>query len=67
MLKTFQTQFRHGKILFSNEIKIPENTVLYVSYKDPSENDFFLNASETALNNIWNNSEDDIYEQLLKK
>ncbi len=29
--------------------------------------DFWLSASENSLNEIWNNEEDDIYAELLKK
>jgi hypothetical protein len=67
MLKTFQTQYKQGKIILTSELKIPENSVIFVSYVDNSKDDFFLNAQESSLENLWNNNEDDIYEQLLKK
>ncbi len=67
MMQTFQTKFKQGKILLNKEMRIPENTTLFVSFKDNSSDDLFLKASESSLDNIWNNNEDDIYEQLLKK
>lgn len=67
MIKIFKSQIRQGKILVNNDISIPDKTVVFVSYKDDSTDDFFLNASERPLDEIWNNREDDIYEQLLKK
>lgn len=69
MLKTFKTQYKNGNILLTNAaVDIPENAVIFVSYKDNSSvDDFFLSASESSLDEIWNNNEDDIYEQLLKK
>lgn len=67
MLKTFQTQYKQGKLILSNDVKIPDDTIIYISYNDNSTDDFFLKASESSLDNIWNNNEDDIYEQLLKK
>ncbi|MBM2816507.1 MAG: hypothetical protein HW421_3269 [Ignavibacteria bacterium] len=67
MLKTFQTQYKHGQIILNNEVNIPEDATIFVSFKDNTTDDFFLKASESSLDNIWNNSEDDIYEQLLEK
>jgi len=31
------------------------------------EGDFWLEASEDSLNEIWNNEEDDVYAELLEK
>jgi hypothetical protein len=56
MLRTFQTQIRQGQILLSDEVNIPEDAIIFVSYKDNSIDDFFLKASESTLNNIWNNN-----------
>jgi hypothetical protein len=46
--------------------KIPENTTIFVSFIDNTKDVFFLKASESSLDNLRNNDEDDIYEQLLK-
>ena len=35
--------------------------------KERSGGDFWLEASEDSLNEIWNNEEDDVYAELLKK
>jgi hypothetical protein len=67
MLNTFQTYFKEGQILLTNEIEIPENAKIFVSFIDNTKEDFLLKASESSLDKIWNNNEDDIYEQLLKK
>ncbi|CAN5795651.1 hypothetical protein BH24ACI1_BH24ACI1_29080 [soil metagenome] len=32
-----------------------------------SSDEFWLSASESSLNEIWNNEEDDVYAELLKK
>ena len=32
-----------------------------------SDDNFWLAASEDSLNEIWNNEEDDVYAELLKK
>jgi hypothetical protein len=67
MLRTIQTRIKHGQILLSKDINIPDDTLIFVSFKDNSSDDYFLKASESALDKIWDNSEDDIYEKLLKK
>ena len=33
----------------------------------PDDKDFWLGVSQSALDKIWNNSADDIYEQLLTR
>jgi hypothetical protein len=48
-------------------MSIPENAIIFVSFKDNAEDELLLQASESSLDKIWNNNEDDIYEQLLKK
>ncbi len=40
------------------EAKLRDNT---------SDDNFWLAASENSLNEIWNNEEDDVYAELLKK
>lgn len=67
MIQTINAQVKQGQILMTEKVKLPENTIVYVSYKDKSKDDFFLNATESSLNKIWDNNEDNIYEQLLKK
>lgn len=67
MLKTFKTQYKKGKILLIKDVSIPEDAIIFVSFKDNQKEEIFLNASESSLDKVWNNNEDDIYEQLLKK
>lgn len=67
MLKTIQAEYLHGQVLLTNKVNIPDNTPIFISYIDDSNDDYFLKASESSLDVIWNNNEDDIYEQLLKK
>ena len=48
------------------KVEIPEGTeVLVTPLID--EPDFWLNASESSLDSIWDNSEDDVYAELLEK
>ena len=56
-----------GKIEFLDEVEVPEGTEVLVSVPSIADNEFWLKASERSLDAIWNNPEDDVYEQLLKK
>ncbi|MDZ7265439.1 MAG: hypothetical protein ONB16_12695 [candidate division KSB1 bacterium] len=58
---------QHGKIQLFEKINFPEGTKVLVTIIPDDEQQFWLNASETSLDKIWNNAEDDIYEQLLEK
>jgi len=35
--------------------------------QEADSNEFWLSASESSLDEIWNNKEDDVYAELLKK
>jgi hypothetical protein len=56
-----------GKIEFLEPIEVPEGTEVLVAVPSVTDNEFWLQASEQSLDAIWNNPEDDVYEQLLKK
>jgi hypothetical protein len=57
---------REGRIELLEKVEIPEGTEVLVTplSDDP---DFWLNASERSLGSVWDNSEDDVYAELLKK
>lgn len=66
MLNTIRAVMREGKIELLENVEIPEGTeVLVMPLID--EPDFWLNASESSLDSIWDNSEDDVYAELLEK
>ncbi|MGA2296986.1 MAG: antitoxin AF2212-like protein [FCB group bacterium] len=67
MLVSHQAYYKNGKIMLPKEIKIPEGSEILVTIIEKPSDDFFKKASEKSLDNIWNNKEDDVYEQLLKK
>ena len=54
-----------GKIEPMEKFDLPDGTQLLVTVLS-NGNDFWLNASEVSLNAIWDNSEDDVYAELLK-
>ena len=67
MLSTHWGVVQLGKIRLFDKIKIPEGAKVLVTIIPDEEQQFWLNASESAIYDIWNNTEDDIYEQLLEK
>lgn len=57
---------REGKIELLEKVEIPEGTeVLVTPLLD--EPRFWLDASESSLDQVWDNSEDDVYAELLEK
>jgi hypothetical protein len=65
MLNTIRAIVREGSIELLEDIEIPEGTEVLVT--PLMETEFWLSASETALNSIWDNSEDDVYATLLEE
>jgi predicted DNA-binding antitoxin AbrB/MazE fold protein len=66
MMNTVKAIFKEGRIELLEQVEIPEGTeVLVTILSDDAE--FWLRASESSLASVWDNEEDDIYEQLLKR
>ncbi|MBI1764964.1 MAG: antitoxin family protein [Acidobacteria bacterium] len=64
MLNTIRAVIKGGQIQLLEKIEIPEGTeVLVTPLLD--ESTFWLNASQVALENVWDNQEDDVYAELL--
>ncbi len=66
MLNTVKAVVREGKIELLEQINLPEGTEVLVTILSDEEQ-FWMEASQPSLSAIWNNAEDDIYEQLLKR
>lgn len=66
MLNTVKAVVREGKIELLEQINLPEGTEVLVTILSDEEQ-FWMEASQPSLSVIWNNTEDDIYEQLLKR
>jgi hypothetical protein len=66
MLNTVKAIVREGRIELLEQINLPEGAEVLVTIL--SEEDlFWRRSSEPSLSAVWNNTEDDIYEQLLKR
>jgi len=58
-----------GKIELVDQIEFPEGARLLVTLvadDEEEERAFWLAASQSSLDAIWDNPDDDVYEQLLK-
>jgi len=66
MLNTIKAIMRGGRIELLEPVDIPEGTEVLVTVLS-EEADFWLRASESSLAAVWDNQEDDLYEQLLKR
>lgn len=67
MLKTVWATIREGKIELLESSDLPEEAKVLVTLLPDEEAEFWLQASQTSLDTVWNNSEDDVYAQLLQK
>ncbi|ALF56447.1 hypothetical protein ACX27_18330 [Nostoc piscinale CENA21] len=65
MLKTLWATVRHGKIELLESAELPEGTKVLVTLLPDDENEFWLQASQKSLDEVWDNTEDDVYAQLL--
>lgn len=67
MLKTLRATVRHGKIELLEQSELPEGTNVLVTLLTEAEADFWLQSSRVSLDTVWDNTEDDVYVELLKK
>ena len=65
MLKTLWATVRHGKIELLETTDLPEGTKVLVTLLPNDEADFWQQVSQPSLDVVWDNTEDDVYAQLL--
>jgi len=66
MLTTLWATVQKGKIELLETLELPEGARVLVTLLPLEEDsEFWLRASQTSLNQVWGNEEDDIYAQLL--
>lgn len=65
MLSTIRAVVRDGKIELLEPVALPDGAQLLVTILTDEEHMFWQGASESSLASIWENSEDDIYAELL--
>ena len=66
MLKTLWATVRQGKIELLESAELPEGVRVLVTVLPSDEVEFWLQASQISLDAVWDNTEDDVYAQLLQ-
>ena len=65
-MQNIRAVVREGRIELLEDVEIPEGTeVLIIPLTD--DLNFWLGASESSLDSVWDNAEDDLYAELLEK
>jgi hypothetical protein len=67
MQRKFLGTVRQGKIELLDSTDLVEGTQVLVTLIANDEAEFWLQTSQVSLNAVWDNAEDDIYAELLKK
>ena len=65
MLNTLWATVRQGKIELLESAELPEGVRVLVTVLPDNETQFWVDASQTSLDAVWDNTEDDVYAQLL--
>ena len=65
-MQSIRAVVREGRIELLEEVEIPEGTEVLVTPL-PEESGFWLSASESSLDSVWGNAEDDVYAELLEE
>jgi hypothetical protein len=65
MLSTIHAVVRDGKIELLEPVSLLDGAHVLVTILTDDEQAFWQQASESALKRVWDNSEDDIYAELL--
>lgn len=66
-MNTVWAVVRDGKIVPLEEIEAPEGARVLVTLLPDEDADFWVASSETSLDAVWGNREDDVYAELLKE
>ena len=67
MLNTVRAVVKQGRVELLEQVSVPDGTELLVTILSNDESQFWLGCSESALDRVWNNTDDDVYAELLKK
>ena len=65
MLNTLWATVRQGKIELLESAELPEGVRVLVTVLPDNEAQFWVETSQTSIDAVWDNTEDDAYAQLL--
>ncbi len=66
MLTTVQAIVENNQIKLLEEMPLEAGQKLLVTFLTDSESQFWITTSQSSLDDIWDNEEDDVYAQLLE-
>jgi hypothetical protein len=66
MLRTLWATVRQGKIELLESAELSEGVRVLVTLLPDDENEFWSRASQVSLDAVWDNTEDDVYAELLQ-
>ncbi|MGL5510512.1 MAG: hypothetical protein ACRDB1_12905 [Microcoleaceae cyanobacterium] len=66
-MKTLWGTVKQGKIELLESADLEEGMQVLVTFIPDNQSEFWLQASQLSLDKVWDNTEDDIYAELLKK
>ena len=66
MLNSMWAVIHEGRIELAEPVDLPEGVSVLVTILPENEGAFWREASETSLAAVWDNTEDDVYAQLLE-
>ncbi len=64
---TVQAIYENGKIVLPNALPLPDKSRVLVTIESDGERASWSKVSEEALAKTWNNSDDDVFNELLTK
>ncbi|MGI8656085.1 MAG: hypothetical protein ACR2LC_12810 [Pyrinomonadaceae bacterium] len=67
MMNTVWAVVREGKIVPLESLEVPEGTRVLVTLLPEDDSSFWLAASQSSVDAVWNNTADDVYAELLEK
>ena len=68
MFQTLRAIVRKGRIELLEQVPLAEGTQMLVTvFPNDDDQSFWLNASQSTLDELWGNSEDDVYAELLER
>jgi len=67
MTSTVRAIIREGRIDPLEPIDFPDGVQVLVTVRSTEGGEFWLDASQKALREVWDNTEDDVYAALLEE
>ena len=68
MTTTVEAIYENGKLLLLQPLPLPENSHVVVTIESrDTEREEWLKLSEQSLTKVWDNADDDVFNELLSK